>query len=1528
MKKICITIGLAVVLPVLSGAEWQTWSQEGRFNALPLPAGATSFNSVEEAGFARTPLRIPHGKRLKSIRFKARKTPNCDKTNQEVMLEERSGEIFYRNITLDNEWRDFIIDIETMSLYPYGSAKVENGRLDQSEVVSLRFNCFPRGGVCQVGGMEYDWEDDPDSDPIFLRKVLLPGNPAEWFRWSPNGRLTCLAAEGEPDALEFDGRAEGGYASLTLAHPEGKLLDAVTFEIKRLPDATANHLEVMLGEADGELFYRQIALTDQYQRIRLTAGDLSFYSYGNAPKHNATLDLAKVKYFRLNCYPQGQNFVVRNLNFEYITSPRTADHTAPESAFVFREIELPKEFERHTNYPDLRKIGIKDNHFVRNGNPYFMLGGWQLDQEGPPWIMRTFDVDVMIYNADEIYTLYGATRRDDGKLEVEWLPNPWYPAIIERFLSNGINFWHEHKGHPDFNALRDIPEFKEVYHAGHFVSYDPFQPLGEKSYLEFYKSWMRYTRQYPIFTYELFNEMVYNNPHKPSREAFRGAMKEKFHGDIKAANLAWGTDFADFDAVRIPGYLMDDGDNQALPRELLLYREGLKYPNLYIDWQKFQEERCYEAIKNLMPKMREFDPSPEPFRTIQSHMQFLIDYADIGIKPEALVDFSDFYSHECGSLLLDCGNRRNSEALFTMLKTMLNADLVKAICPQKPIFDAEAPVYINTVGASEVILAETDLADLSGHWQFFDGTAEEPENWQSPELDDSQWQKIRVPAMWGKEGHPACRLGLYRKHFPRPQTDEPVYLNGQGFADVSEIWLNGKLVGTVDTFDRKFTFDITPFLEKENTLAVKISNQYFSNGMYFGGIRGFASINTDVLVPPEQKPIADRHLRSAFWNMAVHGLGGLMFSYEANFFTPAAKALPRIKAEINTVAPLLYDSAAAPATPLALVYPQETFRGLIHSDYLEKMKAPATSSLLSWYAPLQFSHRGLRVIRNQDLAADRLDGVKFIALPENSRIPAGALENLKKFVADGGAVLVDFNALTIDDDTHQPLDNASFLGFTKTEDSRQPAAVSDPRWGAFEVLPRFLDGFSRSEVMPAPATRVIATYTDGKPLLLEHPFGKGKVWSITGALPADAMQKVIAFLITQTGLAPVVELKPLAGDTVPYAVDAKLFNAGRKRQFLYLLNWEVGGNARVAIPDMPNGEYTVRNLAMPEKVYTLRGEELRNGIALRLEKFDPVTLLIEEVGSPQLPVRGISPTRLAILNELWKAVPEVKGQPNIAISGAFGSTVAENTGTIPTAWKALADNGFNVRNFQNKKTSLDDIDVLVWLQQWQPIAEPDKILDYVRNGGSLLLCGNGVLSYHSSGSNEQFLAQLQLPLGDVRRTVLYDNTPGSADVLRNICTDFNTTHPIAAGVKEFVTAGSGFLDQAPPDAEIVLTAPASSSASGKPLLVTLSYGKGKIVWISDHWFLRPFNLEQGDNLQLWYNIISYLAGKPNRQLTAEEREHALFLTRERLQQAEAEEAAGNFSFAPLDASPTMLSVKSAADLIGIAGGDPIVDQFK
>ena len=191
---------------------------------------------------------------------------------------------------------------------------------------------------------------------------------------------------------------------------------------------------------------------------------------------------------------------------------------------------------KHELYSGVQDITIQGNSFFRNGKPYFVSGGWQLDMEAPVWRFRLFGVDVCTYNPEFIFTCYGLTKGEDGVKRLQLHANPWFEAMMNRFLVNKVNFWQEHKA-AEISYLTEDPNFKEASGGGHFVAFDPYHPLGIPLYRELYKTWMRYTQNYPVFCYELFNELSYNNTHQLSRDAFRQAMQRKYE-TIQALNQA------------------------------------------------------------------------------------------------------------------------------------------------------------------------------------------------------------------------------------------------------------------------------------------------------------------------------------------------------------------------------------------------------------------------------------------------------------------------------------------------------------------------------------------------------------------------------------------------------------------------------------------------------------------------------------------------------------------------------------------------------------------------------------------------------------------------------------------------------------------------------------------------------------------------------------------------------------------------------------------------------------------------------
>lgn len=1527
---ICLATAALLLLPrLLPGVEervdltqtsrWNIWPQ-GKLRLQAMPDGSLRFDQLNNTGFFALPIR-KNDAVLSEFRFRIRALPENRLKQLEVMVAENGGELFFRLIELTPEWKLHSFPLSSLKLYTYGNAKIEDGKLNPSAAALIRFNGWPAGRNYEIADLELVYTEKA-ADGSIRETVDLAH--AKWHCW-PASDVTVKPL-GENGTVLVD-LMKPGHASLPIPNNIGELA-RITFTARLAKGTSPGQQEVMLIEADDEIHFTYITLTEEPKKFDLPVSVFKHYPYGNAKKIDGKLDPSAVTQLRFNGFGANRQLELSDLELHF--SPVEKPATPVTDNFTIKPTPYPAVGVNYdSSYPDVQDVGIAGNAFTRDGHRTFLLGGWQLDVEGPPWMMRMFSADVMIYNADEIYTLYAPRRLPNGKLEISWSENPWYEAIIRRFLGNGIRFWHEHKAHPQWSQIRNLPEFREVYKAGHFVPYDPFHPQGEAMYIEMFKSWMRYTRKYPIFCYELFNEMIYNNPHRISREAFREAMRKKF-GSIEKANRAWNTSFSSFDQVNPPGYTTDDGQNESLPRETLAAREGRSYPNLLIDWEKFQEERSYEAVKSLMPKMRSLDPRSKVYSTLQSHLNLWLDYTGIGIKPETLTDFSDFYSHEAGFNYPETGGFRSFDSLSDLLKRMFFSDAVRGFSPDKPIFNAEAPLGVSVRGAHKNDLIESDLAGLHRKWKFFDATSSLPADWERKNFDDSAWGKVTVPAMWGDDGYRLCQVGLYRTGFKAAKpTEGKLYLNGQGFADKADLYLNGKKIGSVDGFDANFTFDITESIEPENVLAVKIENRYFLDGTYYGGIRGFVSVNTAPLVPDFKREVEERHVRSFLWTQAIRGTSGVMLCYESNFLRPSSRSIPGAKAEIENLADIVFDPAARQSAAVAMVYPIETLRSITHKDYLETIMSPATTDLMPWYAGALFTRSGMvDVLRDQDLRNGSLP-YRAIIVAGHLRSTPAAVDALKKYVEQGGTLIAEYGSLSVNDETHETLDASALTGVAFLGCDTAPAEYDLPELGRGKIHARRIDGSTRAR-LELRGAEVLLRYKDNSPLLTENRLGKGRVFVLNGTFRGEFTRTLTEQLLRRNGVAPLIDLAPLAGHPLPENVETALFRDKEGRHILFLQNLDPDGAASAKLAHLPAGGYRVRNASTGRTIPSVSGKEIWSAQDLaspwpvRLRQFDPVVLLIEPEEIRPLTLSGISPVRLAMLNEIWRLVPEKPGQPTIGVTPVSGGVTDGLFGSAPTAYRLLCDNSFNVKLLRNGD-SLEGVDMLLLQNRSFRLNEPQKILDFVRAGGSLLICGNAPLNYHVIGRNPKLLEGLGLAEGGIGSGVLYnrDDAPPPSDLLRVICRDF-TEDPMTEHVESFVSSAATCLTRMPEGAQVLLRAPENSTLAGKPLLVSFPYGRGKVVWIGDGWFLRPLNLELGNNAQLLVNIANSLTGRSPRKLTDQELSASLFITADRLKQAEEEEKAGHTTMErPV---PARLYVSSdQGTLVGIAGGDPIVD---
>jgi sialate O-acetylesterase len=139
------------------------------------------------------------------------------------------------------------------------------------------------------------------------------------------------------------------------------------------------------------------------------------------------------------------------------------------------------------------------------------------------------------------------------------------------------------------------------------------------------------------------------------------------------------------------------------------------------------------------------------------------------------------------------------------------------------------------------------LLDLSGTWKIDLG---DNPGWSSSSFDDSKWDDIRVPAAWEDDGYPGYDgYAWYRKHFTADKSlqSNTIYLLDGYVDDVSEVYVNGHLVGFQGEFPPHFTTAYEVFGQYfipqqylnfggDNVIAIRVYDQMMSGGITHGRV--------------------------------------------------------------------------------------------------------------------------------------------------------------------------------------------------------------------------------------------------------------------------------------------------------------------------------------------------------------------------------------------------------------------------------------------------------------------------------------------------------------------------------------------------------------------------------------------------------------------------------------------------------------------------------------------------------------------
>jgi sialate O-acetylesterase len=150
--------------------------------------------------------------------------------------------------------------------------------------------------------------------------------------------------------------------------------------------------------------------------------------------------------------------------------------------------------------------------------------------------------------------------------------------------------------------------------------------------------------------------------------------------------------------------------------------------------------------------------------------------------------------------------------------------------------------------------------NLEGWWKF---SIMHTNNWAELNFDDSDWDEIKVPGEWERQGYNGYNgYGFYRTkvRIDRETAESQMYLVLGYIDDVDEVYFNGELIGSTGSFppnyntayNAKRTYFIPATIikpDQENIIAVKVFDMTGEGGIVKGDIGIYTQefpINPDV----------------------------------------------------------------------------------------------------------------------------------------------------------------------------------------------------------------------------------------------------------------------------------------------------------------------------------------------------------------------------------------------------------------------------------------------------------------------------------------------------------------------------------------------------------------------------------------------------------------------------------------------------------------------------------------------------------
>jgi glycosyl hydrolase family 42 (putative beta-galactosidase) len=1084
-----------------------------------------------------------------------------------------------------------------------------------------------------------------------------------------------------------------------------------------------------------------------------------------------------------------------------------------------KDVQLPENYEMtKEKYPETAtNIRSRDGIFYRNKTAAFLFG-MESAALVYPWQFRLLGMDII--HMGSTYELgVIRTKKQDKNLKIWWQDYKWAEVLTRELLKNGLAVYVQPIEITNKNNHPVAKYFPEAFvNASHFISYRFGNPLGDRLRENYIKCFIKTFRKYPITMWELFNEVRYADYSSLNIKNFRISMHHKY-GSIEQANKAWKTNFKSFDTV--------DPPRKSGSYSFMINITPKNFSQaLWSDWGIFIEKTFGVNLQKVAAIYRKYEKNPNSYLTVQSVCDLPMGFSSLGgVNPYEKYKAENVYSHEDrGAIFYRQGaGSENTKEIKIMLINQFVWNFLRKVSPDKPLLGVECSI----LGGAPKRNNAASIIKLDGDWKFMPDNSNNgfKNSFYKPGYDDLNWKNIKVPGLWGTQGYAKCKLGWYRKKFfvPNKLKGVKLFLNGYQLTDFANIYLNGKLIRSTKIWNEQFADEITAELRygKENILAISIANNYLSGDMYWGGIRKYISIDCNSF--GKVYPLSAGQMRWWIWSRMLHDFSGVIMSYayssdssNLSMFRPnknsfaSIRVIPEVKKEIESILPIIGPRPRL-TSKVAIVYPLNYGRYSVQKTPSEWVSAPLMQALLNWYCGTLFSQVEIDVISCREILKGKLKDYKLLFMPVAPLSSDAVDSKVKAFISNGGTLVASEKTMTMNSDNYAKKSNA---------------------W------------------------------------LFANDIGKGKVYKVKAVPTFLETAQIVKNILKQTGIKPEVAV---SGKGKTKYIETHL--SGRDGRYICTaFNWGGGGGKiKLHLNTLPQGDYHVRVLPGGEEL-----ADISNGTILtEIKSHQPIILLLEKPGLRPINIKQMSAKQQKFV-KLWK--PSKQGGTPVLLSSGMNEIIGRSR--ILTAMNLLEHNNYsfdiglsrfkqNMKVFTDREEvkKLDSFKIVVTMgsglggERVFKSSEAALMREYVKNGGSLLIAANHYVGPHGWLSNaaknpllkEFGVSAFNRNINDLKNYDFVPDYPAFTDI---------TPHPVTNGVKKFQSHGMPVMKVNNSEAKILIRA-----ANGSPVLISVEYGKGRVVIIGDGKWLQPLPLAKADNARLLLNIFNWLSRRPPSQIS-------------------------------------------------------------